>query len=200
MGQGEPSVEEHLESVSIRSKQMFVQRITRKDFKESYTWQARLGLRLMRWVWPFNTFLRIDFIPDPLEEIVDEVMAAADSDEGIKEFTLGDGHVPTATPLSGQPPETPDDPRAPAPIDPATGQHKDYWVLSKAERGKGFIRPLMMSYIHVPCGQATTMALEIAETYARDPKFYVQTFCSNCKMHAPVGKFRWSGSDMVVGS
>src|SRR4051794_8569721 len=31
---------------------------------------------------------------------------------------------------------------APAPIDPATGMHKDYWVLSAEERAKGFVRPV----------------------------------------------------------
>lgn len=38
---------------------------------------------------------------------------------------------------------------APGPIDPATGQHTAYWVLSEEERKKGFVRPLRRSYIHV---------------------------------------------------
>ena len=37
---------------------------------------------------------------------------------------------------------------APAPIDPATGQHRAYWVLSVEERAKGFVRPLRFSYVH----------------------------------------------------
>lgn len=37
---------------------------------------------------------------------------------------------------------------APQPIDPATGQHKDYYVLSEDERKKGFVRPVRRTYIH----------------------------------------------------
>jgi hypothetical protein len=37
----------------------------------------------------------------------------------------------------------------PCPVDPATGMLKDYWVLSKEERSKGFVRPVRRSYIHV---------------------------------------------------
>lgn len=49
---------------------------------------------------------------------------------------------------SGRPAEIEDGP-APAPINPDTGQHKDYWVLPKEERDKGYIRPVRRSYIHV---------------------------------------------------
>lgn len=38
---------------------------------------------------------------------------------------------------------------APGPIDPQTGQHTSYWVLSAEERRKGFIRPLRHVYKHV---------------------------------------------------
>lgn len=38
---------------------------------------------------------------------------------------------------------------APAPINPATGQHQAYWVLSPEERAKGFVRPVRLSYKHV---------------------------------------------------
>ena len=38
---------------------------------------------------------------------------------------------------------------APAPIDPQTGQHSAYWVLSAAERAKGFVRPVRTEYQHV---------------------------------------------------
>lgn len=53
-------------------------------------------------------------------------------------------------PLSGKPP----DPAcinsgAPQPINPATGMHGDYWVLSKEERAKGFCRPVRRTYVHV---------------------------------------------------
>lgn len=38
---------------------------------------------------------------------------------------------------------------APAPVNPATGQHEAYWVLSEEERAKGFVRPVRLSYVHV---------------------------------------------------
>lgn len=72
---------------------------------------------------------------------------------------------------------------APKPIDPRTGQHGDYWVLSERERAKGFLRPVRRTYTHVTCGTNTTMGLALAETYARDPTFYGATFCCACGSH-----------------
>lgn len=37
---------------------------------------------------------------------------------------------------------------APQPINPETGQHRAYWVLSEAERAKGFVRPVRVAYVH----------------------------------------------------
>lgn len=50
------------------------------------------------------------------------------------------------------------------------------------------------------CGSVTTMGTALAETYARDPKFYGATFCVRCNQHLPVGEFVWDGTDEVVGS
>lgn len=50
------------------------------------------------------------------------------------------------------------------------------------------------------CGTLTTMALSIAETYARDPKFYGATFCCGCGTHLPVNEFFWDGTTEEVGS
>ena len=50
------------------------------------------------------------------------------------------------------------------------------------------------------CHHTTTMNLALAETYARDPKFYGATFCSVCKNHYPVDEFVWQGTDQRVGS
>lgn len=80
-----------------------------------------------------------------------------------------------------------------------------YLVLSKEERQKGYLRPLRQSYLHKTCGTVTTMGLALAETYARDPKFYGATYCCGCRMHRPVGEFTWIdgyGVDtkVVVGS
>jgi hypothetical protein len=38
---------------------------------------------------------------------------------------------------------------APGAIDPATGQHTEYWVLSEDERARGFVRPVRRTYLHV---------------------------------------------------
>lgn len=66
-----------------------------------------------------------------------------------------------------------------------------HWVLSEEERKKGFVRPVRRSYIHISCGTVTKMSTPIAETYARDPKYYGSTFCCHCKKHLPVAEFHW---------
>ena len=51
------------------------------------------------------------------------------------------------------------------------------------------------------CGAVTTMSIPIAETYARDPKFYSSTYCVGCRRHLPVGEFFWVGEpNRTVGS
>lgn len=81
------------------------------------------------------------------------------------------------------------------------GQQKGYVVLSEVERAKGFIRPVRTSYMHdAGCGAVTTMQLALAETYAREPKFYSGTFCSGCQQHFPVKEFLWKGTFQRVGS
>jgi hypothetical protein len=94
----------------------------------------------------------------------------------------------------------PDDHRE---IDPATGQQKAYVVLTKEERAKGFVRPVRRTYVHQTCGTATTMSQDLAETYARDPKFYGGTFCAHCREHFPVGEngqFVWGDDGSKVGT
>lgn len=157
-----------------------------------------------------------------------------------------------STTTDGQPPDPEHDrASAPKPIDPATGQHGAYWVLTPEERAKGFVRPVRRSYVHVGsrpknplrdltpeererfaasnyvafeaysdgtltsgrfwteaqlksgCGGVTTMGVALAETYARDPKYYGATFCAHCKTHLPVGEdgeFVWEGTDEKVGT
>lgn len=88
-------------------------------------------------------------------------------------------------------------------IDPTSGQQREYLVLSDVERAKGFVRPVRRSYKHETCGSVTTMAQELAETYARDPHFYSGTFCSTCRKHFPVGatgEFVWSPDGSKVGT
>ena len=53
------------------------------------------------------------------------------------------------------------------------------------------------------CGTVTTMGQAIAETYAREPRFYGATFCVHCRDHLPVGpdgEFVWEGTDERVGT
>lgn len=92
----------------------------------------------------------------------------------------------------------PNDPRLTRGADPAGGEYHDqadtYLVLSEEERAKGFVRPVRLSYWHTSCGKVTTMAQEIAETYARNPTFYGATYCAHCGLHRPVGpggEFHW---------
>lgn len=83
------------------------------------------------------------------------------------------------------------------------GQQQGYVVLSDAERAKGFVRAVRRSYTHVKCGGLTTMSQSLAETYARDPKFYSGTFCCSCAAHFPVGadgEFVWADTAEKVGT
>lgn len=41
------------------------------------------------------------------------------------------------------------------------------------------------------CQLSTKMTVEIAETYARNPKFYGSTYCVHCRMHRPLEEFAW---------
>lgn len=87
--------------------------------------------------------------------------------------------------------------------DRGDGQQKGYVILCDDERAKGFVRPVRRSYRHLKCGTVTTMGAKLAETYARDPKFYSGTFCCGCGVHRPVGadgEFVWEGTDEKVGT
>lgn len=50
------------------------------------------------------------------------------------------------------------------------------------------------------CGTLTKMAEPLAQTYARDPKFYGATYCVGCQKHLPVDEFVWAGTTEIVGS
>jgi hypothetical protein len=92
------------------------------------------------------------------------------------------------------------------PTDPALGHgsndtpvpmNEKYLILSKEERAKGLIRPVRRDYTHSMCGNKTYMGLDLAETYARDPKFYGSTYCASCNMHRPVEEFKWLDGERV---
>lgn len=103
--------------------------------------------------------------------------------------------------------DNPNDPKLTHGVDPEdvrVPQASAYLVLSEDERAKGFVRPVRQSYWHVKCNSVTTMSLPLAETYARDPKFYGATYCVTCGRHVSVGECRWlikqDDSDPIVGS
>jgi hypothetical protein len=75
------------------------------------------------------------------------------------------------------------------------GQQKGYVVLSPEERAKGFVKPVRRSYTHSTCGTLTTMGLSLAETYARNPRFYSGTFCCGCHAHFPLDEFSWQDGE-----
>jgi len=80
-------------------------------------------------------------------------------------------------------------------------QNEAYLVLSEEERAQGFVRPVRRAYVHKTCGSLTMMSRAIAETYARDPKFYGATYCCACQKHLPVSEFAWDdGVGTPVGS
>ena len=107
-----------------------------------------------------------------------------------------------STTFSGRPPERgfENNAGAPASLDPNTGKYRDYWVLSPAERTDGFVRPYRDTYAHAKCGTETMMGRAIAETYAKDPKYYGYTYCCACRTHFPVAEFCWAGTAELVGS
>lgn len=81
-----------------------------------------------------------------------------------------------------------------------TPQQDVYLILSEDERAKGFVRPVRRSYKHLACGAVTTMALPLAETYARSPTFYSATYCCRCQAHRVVAEFVWEPDGAPVGS
>jgi hypothetical protein len=85
----------------------------------------------------------------------------------------------------------PSDPRLSRGADDApTEMAPVYLVLSEEERAAGFVRPVRLVYVHSGgCGAETMMGRSIAETYAREPRFYGATYCVGCRMHRPVGEF-----------
>lgn len=69
-----------------------------------------------------------------------------------------------------------------------------YLVLPAEEIELGLIRPLRQSYQHVVCSSVTRIGLTIAQTFARQPSFYTQTFCVACREHFPLKKYDGDGA------
>jgi len=76
-----------------------------------------------------------------------------------------------------------------------------YEPYPESERALGrFWTQAQLDKVGKGCGVETRMALELCETYARDPHFYGSTYCVGCRMHLPVGEFVWVEDGQVVGS
>lgn len=76
----------------------------------------------------------------------------------------------------------------PEEMSPSTGRFWTQAQLDSVNRG---------------CGATTTMGQAIAETYARNPRFYGSTMCVACGKHFLVGEsgeFVWAGSNERVGT
>jgi hypothetical protein len=101
---------------------------------------------------------------------------------------------------------------APAPQnlrDLTASERKRYAGYAKFERYGTDRSPLAgkfwtqseLNQVNTPgCGIATKMAQTIAETFARDPNSYADTYCARCRKRFPVGEFVWDGTDERVGT
>lgn len=69
--------------------------------------------------------------------------------------------------------------------EPCTGR---YWKQPELDK------------VGVGCGEITRMDRAIAETYAREPGFYGNTYCIGCSKHLPVNEFVWVPGGGAVGS
>src|SRR5262249_2207817 len=92
-------------------------------------------------------------------------------------------------------------------LDPATEGHfaasgyVKFEEYPEGSRSRGrFWEQEQLDAVGKGCGAVTTMSRDIAETYARDPKFYGGTFCIGCGKHLPVEEFVWEGTQEVVGN
>ena len=100
----------------------------------------------------------------------------------------------------------PNDPRIQRGLDDTPRpQSEVYLALSEEEIAKGFVRPVRHSYSHTECsvfpnGVTRMQGGDLAETWARDPKFYGNTYCVHCGMHRPVREFVWEGTDERLGT
>lgn len=87
---------------------------------------------------------------------------------------------------------------APQPIDPKTGMHGAYWVLSAEERAKGFVRPVRRTYVHT--GERPTYPLRVLtdEERARHAAFGYAMYEAYPEDSAALGRF-WTAKDLTSG-
>lgn len=75
------------------------------------------------------------------------------------------------------------------------GQFENYPTVDEGE----FVRPVRLEYKHEKCGKVTRMGRKLAESIARDPDYYDQTFCIGCGSHFPLEEFEWVEDGVTVG-
>lgn len=75
------------------------------------------------------------------------------------------------------------------------GQYEKYPTATVGE----FVAPVRNSYVHDTCGGITSCSDGIAETYAKNPKYYTRTYCSRCQGHYPVSEFKWYVDNVRIG-
>lgn len=81
-------------------------------------------------------------------------------------------------------------------------KYEEYPESELPQKGR-FWTQVELERIDRGCKAVTTMALSLAETYARDPHFYGATYCTACQRHiavGPDGEFVWEGTDIRVGT
>lgn len=114
-----------------------------------------------------------------------ELVAAAAGGSGMPSIEYQSGRSPGGLTTD------PDDPRLTHGVDTSPTPQAEVYLVMDPTTAKPH-RPVRTAYRHVDgCGAVTTMTLGIAETYARDPKFYGSTYCTRCRMHRPVSEFEW---------
>jgi|SRR5579872_572478 len=110
---------------------------------------------------------------------------------------MNDEKLKISTTTDGQPPRPGfETASAPAPINPATGQHAAYWVLTEAERKKGFVRPVRDTYRHVgirPKHPLRDLTPEEKERYSDYVKFEQYPEGSRC-----IGRY-WTEPELSSG-
>lgn len=75
------------------------------------------------------------------------------------------------------------------------GQHEKHPINVEGD----YIAPIRETYIHKTCNAATKIGSLIAETYARNPKYYTRTFCAECRDYFPIAEFNWKSDGIELG-
>lgn len=67
------------------------------------------------------------------------------------------------------------------------GQYENYPTIDEGE----FEQEPRRKYVHNECGTTTVMSPELAKSVARNPSYYIKTFCAGCNEHVSVEEVTW---------